>query len=177
MNSTMLTTQIGREIVAAVYAGNSLNVACAQVGVDISVVNRWIERGNQGERPFKDFCEALDEADPFKRDNAFSEIALATMFVDQHHHEARYVADMKDRNKWFVLIGGCWEHDLRGQVSAWAREIAAAASTKCANRPKSPKWLAHRLASYHTVRAIVDLARSDPRIVALGARRFLSNQP
>jgi len=55
--------EVGRAIVAAVTAGNFPSVACRQVGVSYSTLEKWLARAERGEQPYKDFAVAYERAE------------------------------------------------------------------------------------------------------------------
>jgi len=59
---TKLTKQVKDAILLAVTAGNFLTVAAAYAGIAETTLYKWIERGEAGEQPFKEFAESLKKA-------------------------------------------------------------------------------------------------------------------
>jgi hypothetical protein len=58
-----LTVQVGRAIVAAIAAGNFPRVAARLAGVSMATLEKWLERGDKGEKDYADFAEAYRRAD------------------------------------------------------------------------------------------------------------------
>lgn len=89
----------------------------------------------------------------------FSDLALASRFVDRHAADLRYVAEW---GKWLIWTGRRWEFDRTLRVFDLAnkvcREAATAADPK--NNPKS-------IASKKAVAAVESLGRADARIASV----------
>lgn len=86
----------------------------------------------------------------------------ALRLVDEHHHQIRYVPE---RGKWLTWDGHRWAWDDRGHVPELARGVAR-------NLPDEAKEdAAHKARSLaaRNLGAMVQLARTDPRIVAPAA--------
>jgi transposase len=59
---TKLTDELRDEIVALVEVGNFPETAAEACGVDRSTFYRWKNRGDDGEEPYRDFCDAIARA-------------------------------------------------------------------------------------------------------------------
>jgi len=53
---TKFTEELGQKLLDALRAGHYMHVAAALVGIAESTLYRWIERGEEGESPFKQFA-------------------------------------------------------------------------------------------------------------------------
>lgn len=58
-----LTPELQAKVVALVRRGNLRNVAAASVGVTTRKFNDWLRLGAQGQEPYADFLEAIDQAE------------------------------------------------------------------------------------------------------------------
>jgi putative DNA primase/helicase len=107
------------------------------------------------------------------RPPAFSDDALALLFIDQHKDTLRYVPSL---GKWLRWDGKRWCFDERLIAHDRMRKVCRAAAAEC-NQPK----LAKLIASNKTAAATERFARSDQRIVAtvdeLDADQWLLNTP
>jgi hypothetical protein len=59
---SVLTDEVQGQIVAIVKGGSLIETAAAVAGVGRSTVYRWLERGAEGEEPYKTFADAIARA-------------------------------------------------------------------------------------------------------------------
>ena len=59
---TKLTPQVRDKIIEALTAGNYAKHAVAYAGVDMATYCRWMEKGEQGRSPYREFREAVEAA-------------------------------------------------------------------------------------------------------------------
>jgi hypothetical protein len=58
-----LTPEIREKVIAAIRAGNFLEIAIAFAGIPEDVFRDWLHRGQEEEQgPYRDFCGAIDQA-------------------------------------------------------------------------------------------------------------------
>ena len=57
-----LTPEIQNTIISTIKAGNYLEAACGQAGVTQQTVYGWLQRGEAGEEPYREFFELLTRA-------------------------------------------------------------------------------------------------------------------
>lgn len=92
-----------------------------------------------------------------------TELEISEMLVDQHGTDLRYCAPFGGWHRW---TGSHWELDVCERARECAKDIARAlASEAAANMDKDTFAAAKRAGSARGVSAILDLARSDQRIV------------
>lgn len=62
MRPTKFDTEKGKQICGLLAGGNFLTDAAALVGVDVRTVERWIERGTQGQKIYAEFAQEVAKA-------------------------------------------------------------------------------------------------------------------
>ncbi|WP_061960635.1 phage/plasmid primase, P4 family [Demequina flava] len=118
-------------------------------------------------------AEPNEPTTPPARDAEPNEDNTALLLVDQHQYEIRYC---QGRGGWLTWNGHRWTEDDRGHIRQLVRTIAR-------RLPKGEGWDTYRkrALSANGVKGIIDLAASDPRIVAhiadLDARPYELNTP
>ena len=88
---------------------------------------------------------------------AFSDDALALRFAELHQNDLRYVAAW---GRWLIWDGKRWQVDQTMGVLELVRQVCREAARE------APSKIKRTLTSAKTVAAIVNLARSDPRLAA-----------
>tara|TARA_R100001163_G_scaffold65383_1_gene62356 strand:+ start:652 stop:1098 length:447 start_codon:yes stop_codon:yes gene_type:complete len=58
----LLTDNLANQLIDLVRRGNFLEVACRACGISPSQLHRWLERGHNGEEPYRDLGKRLSAA-------------------------------------------------------------------------------------------------------------------
>jgi hypothetical protein len=114
-----LTVERGREIVAAIEAGNFQSIAAKAGGVSHDTLKRWLERGERGEEPYAKFVVAYREAEYLVESTAVgrlkdagiedwraTQIFLSRRFPERWSDSAEKLAVMGPGGAGLVDIGG-----------------------------------------------------------------------
>lgn len=120
---TDLTPDVHAKIVEVVRQGNFRETAAAAAGIDARTMRRWLYRGAQGEQPYRDFSEALDQAE------AESEVAdigaIAAAAVD----DWKSIAWRRER------MSNRWQLRLRVELTKELDTLLDALEGEFANEP------------------------------------------
>jgi hypothetical protein len=60
---TKLTPELQKAICDAIQGGCYVETACLASGIDESTYYRWLEKGGQGQQPYRDFRDAVKKAE------------------------------------------------------------------------------------------------------------------
>jgi transposase len=77
---TLLTSELGERLVAALRAGNVIHVACEAVGIDRRTYSRWMERGRSGrarDNAYRELRAQVESARAEAEARAVTQIARA----------------------------------------------------------------------------------------------------
>lgn len=74
---TKLSPDVQAKIVRAIKAGNYAEVAARHAGIDISTYMRWKVKGEEGRKPYREFCAAIADAEAHAQQRAVGIITKA----------------------------------------------------------------------------------------------------
>lgn len=132
-----------------------------------------IENASRVRPPLSDsqlqkIAKSIGAKDPIQEAENMTDLGNVRRFVSQHHERLRSILS-KRSNPWYVWTGSHWEPDRTGEAMRLAKQTVRsihreADSVKDEERQGALQEHAYRSEGAERIRAIVDLAKTEPEI-------------
>ena len=132
-----------------------------------------IENASRVRPPLSDdqlqkIAKSIGSKDPATEDENLTDLGNVRRFVNQHHERLRAIIS-KRSNPWYMWVGTHWEPDHTGEAMRLAKQTVRSIhleADRASDEEKRALLQAHayRSEGAERIRAIVDLAKTEPEI-------------